>query len=108
MGKFEISKRSNGDYQFVLKAENQEVILSSEGYAFKSSCENGISSVKNYATDDSHYERKNSSDGRFYFVLKSGNGEIIGVSQMYEATANVETGIQSVKANAPGAATIEV
>ncbi len=108
MGKFEISKRSNGDYQFVLKADNGQIILSSQGYAFKSSCENGINSVKNNAPDDSHYERKKSSDDKFYFILKAGNGQAIGASQMYEAAAGVEKGIQSVKDNAPGAEIVEI
>ncbi|MCH5687292.1 YegP family protein [Niabella sp. W65] len=46
MGKFVISKRTNGEFQFNLKAGNGQVILTSEGYANKSGCENGIESVK--------------------------------------------------------------
>ena len=46
MGKFVISTRSNGEYQFNLKADNGQVILSSEGYTTKAGCENGIESVK--------------------------------------------------------------
>jgi uncharacterized protein YegP (UPF0339 family) len=36
MGKFVISKRTNGDYQFNLKASNGQVILTSQGYNSKS------------------------------------------------------------------------
>ena len=32
MGKFVITKRVNGEYQFNLKAGNDEIILTSEGY----------------------------------------------------------------------------
>ncbi|WP_246029478.1 YegP family protein [Pedobacter nototheniae] len=32
MGKFIITKRTNGEYQFNLKASNGQVILTSEGY----------------------------------------------------------------------------
>lgn len=46
MGKFEISKRKNGEFQFNLKASNGQVILASEGYSTKANCENGIESVK--------------------------------------------------------------
>jgi uncharacterized protein YegP (UPF0339 family) len=42
MGKFIISKRTNGEFQFNLKAGNGQVILTSQGYSTKSSCENGI------------------------------------------------------------------
>jgi uncharacterized protein YegP (UPF0339 family) len=37
MGKFVISKRKNGEYQFNLLAGNGQVILTSEGYASKPS-----------------------------------------------------------------------
>ena len=51
MGKFVISTRKNGEFQFNLKAGNGQIILSSEGYKTKASCENGIASVKNNAVD---------------------------------------------------------
>jgi uncharacterized protein len=52
MGSFVISKRKNGEFQFVLKAGNGQVILASEGYTTKAACENGIESVrKNSQTD---------------------------------------------------------
>jgi len=46
MGSFVISKRKNGEFQFVLKAGNGQVILGSEGYSTKAACEkwNRISS----------------------------------------------------------------
>ena len=50
-GKFVISKRSNGDFQFNLKAGNGQVILASQGYADKAGCKNGIESVKKNAPD---------------------------------------------------------
>lgn len=103
MGKFVITTRSNGDFQFNLKAGNGEVILTSQGYSSKSSCNNGIESVKKNAPDDNRYERKTASNDKEYFVLKAGNGEIIGNSQMYESASGRDNGIESVKKNAPGA-----
>ncbi|MBT2619669.1 MULTISPECIES: YegP family protein [Chryseobacterium] len=101
MGKFIISKRTNGDYQFNLKASNGQVILTSQGYSSKSGCENGIESVRVNSKDDSKFERKASSNGKSYFNLKAGNGQIVGTSQMYESESGMEKGIESVKANAP-------
>ena len=103
MGKFVISKRKNGEYQFNLKASNGQVILGSEGYTTKSACENGIDSVKKNAPDDDRYDRKESSNGKPYFNLKAGNGQIIGSSEIYESVAARENGIESVKKNAPDA-----
>lgn len=103
MGKFVISKRKNGEYQFNLKAANGQIILGSEGYTTKSACENGIESVKKNAPIDERYDRKESSNGKPYFNLKATNGQIIGSSEMYESIASRENGIESVKKNAPEA-----
>lgn len=103
MGKFVITKRSNGEFQFNLKAGNGQTILASEGYTTKASCENGIESVRKNASDDNRYERKTSSNNKYYFTLKAGNGQVIGSSEMYESTASRDNGIESVKSNAASA-----
>lgn len=103
MGKFIISKRTNGDFQFNLKAGNGQVILSSQGYNSKPACESGIESVRKNSQDDSKFEKKTASDDRYYFNLKAGNGQIIGSSQMYESEYGMENGIESVKNNAADA-----
>lgn len=50
-GKFVISKDKKGEFRFVLKAGNGEVIAMSEGYAAKASALNGIESVRKNAAD---------------------------------------------------------
>lgn len=103
MGKFVITKRSNGEFQFNLKAVNGQNILISEGYSSKANCENGIESVKKNSQDDAKFDRKTSSNGKYYFNLKATNGQIIGTSEMYEAEAGRDNGIESVKTNAADA-----
>ncbi len=44
--KFEIYMDKAGEYRFRLKARNGEIIATGEGYQAKSSCLNGIESVK--------------------------------------------------------------
>ena len=44
--KFEIYTDKAGEFRFRLKARNGEIILASEGYKTKASCENGIESVR--------------------------------------------------------------
>ena len=107
MGKFVITKRTNGEFQFNLKAGNGQTILTSEGYTTKAACTNGIESVKTNSQDDGRYDRKESSNGKPYFNLKASNGQIIGSSEMYESVAARENGIESVKKNAPEAETKE-
>lgn len=103
MGKFEIKKTKSGQYKFDLKATNGQVILSSESYKSKSSCKNGINSVKRNAEEDKRFDRKTAKNGSPYFNLKATNGQIIGTSEMYSNTAGMENGIASVKKNAPDA-----
>lgn len=105
MGKFVISTRTNGEFQFNLKASNGQTILSSEGYTTKTNCENGIESVKTNSQDDSKFDRKTSSNDKPYFNLKASNGQIIGTSEMYESETARDNGIESVKSNAADATT---
>ncbi len=106
MGKFVISSRANGEVQFNLKADNGQVILTSEGYKSRAACENGIESVKQNSARDQAFDRKTSANGKHYFNLKATNGQVIGTSEMYESSTAMENGIASVKKNAP-AATVE-
>ncbi len=108
MGKFVISTRKNGEFQFNLKAGNGEIILTSEGYTAKASCLNGIESVRKNATDDSKFEKKEAKDGRLFFNLKAANGQVIGASQMYKSESGRDNGIDSVKRNAPDATVEEI
>ncbi len=106
--KFEIKDTSNDQFIFNLKAGNGEIILTSETYKSKQGCENGIDSVKTNSPDDDNYNRKKSSNDKYYFTLKAGNGEVIGKSEMYESAAGRDNGIESVKTNAPDAETVDL
>ncbi len=103
-GKFVLSKGTTDKYHFVLKAGNGETILSSQHYATKGAAAEGIASVKVNAPLDGHYERKTASNGSPMFNLKAANGLVIGTSETYSSTAARESGIASVKTNAPSAA----
>ncbi|WP_300618514.1 YegP family protein [Dokdonella sp.] len=98
-GWFELSKSSDGQHRFVLKAGNGEIILTSELYAAKASAENGITSVQTNSPNEERYERKTASNGKAFFNLKAANHQVIGTSQMYASEASRETGIKSVQAN---------
>ena len=103
MGKFIISKRKNGEFQFNLKSSNGQIILTSEGYTTNAACNNGINSVKTNAPDEDRFDKLTAKNGKFYFNLKAGNGQVIGSSEMYESESGRNNGIRSVQANAPKA-----
>ena len=103
MGKFVISTDKSGKYRFNLKANNGQVILTSQGYASRSGCDNGVDSVRTNSQNDAMFERLTAKDGSPYFNLKASNGQVIGNSEMYSSTSAMENGIASVKNNAPDA-----
>ncbi len=120
-GKFVISKAKNG-VKFNLKAGNGEIIATSEVYTSDASCKNGIESVKKNApvaaiedqTVDGFATEKNpkfevykDKAGEFRFRLKASNGQIIATGESYPAKASCLKGIESIKKNAPDAATVE-
>ena len=107
MAKFEISKDKREEFRFNLKAGNGQTILASEGYKAKTSCLNGIESVKKNSQEDKRFDRLESKNGKHYFNLKATNGQIIGSSEMYNSVSAMENGIASVRKNAPIADTVE-
>lgn len=56
-GWYEITQANDGQYRFVLKAGNGEIILNSELYKAKASAVNGIESVQKNSSDDARYDR---------------------------------------------------
>lgn len=106
--KFEIKKAKNGQFMFNLKASNGETILTSEMYKVKSSAKKGIKSVKANARVPEHYKTLTAKNGEPYFVLRAGNNQVIGKSEMYSSTSSLENGIKSVKNNAPGATVVDL
>jgi uncharacterized protein YegP (UPF0339 family) len=103
--KFELKKSKRGRYMWNLLASNGEAILTSQQYKSKSGAKKGISSVRGSASDGSRFERRKAKNGKGYFVLKAGNGKVVGQSEMYNSNRALENGIKSVQKNAPKAAT---
>ena len=123
-GGFEIFIDTAGKFRFHLKATNGQIIAVSQGYGAKESAIKGIDSIKKNAplaktadlttaepepmhaagiVQDPVFEIQFNAPDRFRFHLKAANGEIIAVSQSYLSKQSAETGIASVKKNAPNA-----
>lgn len=98
--KFELKKAAGDQFMFNLKAGNGQIILTSETYKAKASALNGIESVKKNSVIEDRFERKETSTGQPFFVLKAGNGEIVGKSETYSSSSAMENGISSVMENA--------
>lgn len=100
-GWYELNKHKNGQFGFILKAGNGEVILTSEQYIAKTSAADGIASVQVNSPIDARYEKKTATNSSPYFNLKASNGQVIGSSEMYSTTTARDKGIEFVKTNGP-------
>jgi uncharacterized protein len=96
-----VIRRSHEQFHFHLAAGNGEIILTSERYTTKAAAENGVAAVQESATIDRRYDRRVSTNDKPYFVLKAGNHEIVGTSQMYASREARDAGIHAVRLNAP-------
>ena len=106
--KFEIQVAKDGEFYFHLKSEGGDILLSSEMYKAKASAQKGIASVKANLAVEGHFERKTSVKAQPYYVLKAGNGEVIGQSKMFQSAAEMEAGIAAVRQSAPAADTVDL
>ena len=93
--------KSAEKFRFTLHAANHEIILSSQSYESLAAAEAGIASVQKNGPLAGNFEKKSSSANQPYFVLKAGNGQIIGTSEMYSSEAGRDNGIASVQSNSP-------
>ncbi len=114
MGKF-VVKTVNTGFMFNLKADNGEVIATSEVYTTERACNAGIASVQKNApiaaiedqTVEGFEKQKHpkfevytDKKGEFRYRLKATNGQIIAVGEAYKAKKSCLGGIESVRKNA--------
>ncbi len=90
---FELFEGHDGQYYFNLTATNHEIVLSSEGYTSRTGALSGILSVLDNGGDEANYELREAVNGQFYFVLQAGNGQTIGMSELYSTAGNAKQGI---------------
>lgn len=121
MGKFTIRTTEKG-CRFTLKADNGEIIATSQVYASLDGCTNGIESVKSNAPEAvvedqtiEGYEKQGcpkfevyvDKAGEFRFRLLAKNGQNIAASEGYAAKGSCMGGIESVRKNAIDAEVVQ-
>lgn len=101
---FLLEKTTDGQFQFVLRASNGEPILTSERYTARHNAVSGVEAVRTSALHPERFERLDSRRGEPYFVLRGGNHEPLGTSEMYSSKTKRDEGIDAVRRHAPAAA----
>ena len=93
---FQVFTGIDDKFYFHLRADNGEIVLQSQSYTRRSSAVSGTDSVRSNGIDPTRYEIRDSANGEAYFVLKAGNGQVIGVSEMYVSHDNAQRGLDTV------------
>lgn len=108
MTKFETFLGKNDEHYFRLINGEGEVLLSSEGYTQKENLLNGIDSVKKNISTPANFEMKTATNGKHFFNLKAGNGQVISTSAMWDSPELRDTWMNKMKTDVPQAAVMEV
>ena len=121
MGKFVIKEAKNG-VKFDLKANNGEVIATSQVYASYATAKNGIESVRKNAplaevedqtqpgftkVKNPKFEVYKDKKGEIRFRLKATNGQIIATSEGYKEKKSALNGLESIKKNCGAAEVVK-
>jgi uncharacterized protein len=115
---YELRLASDGSSYFVLKAANGQIVGISEMYVSEANAKRGLTTVvtivqytaaqPSVALTGERFESFKGIDGKYYFHLRAGNGEIVLQSQAYTTASSATSGIASVKTNGTNAARYEV
>jgi uncharacterized protein len=108
MTKFETFRGENNELYFRLINEKGEILLSSEGYTQNENLLNGIESVKKNIGEPDNYELKTAANGKYFFNLKAGNGQVIGTSTMWDKTELRDQWMKKLKTEVPQAEIIDL
>jgi hypothetical protein len=113
---YQLLEAKNGQWYFNLLAGNWEVIASSELYASRANAERARDTVVSLITRAKKAAAPRTArffvfrglDGKYYFNLRAGNGQIVLQSQAYTRRASAVAGTQSVRENGLQAGRYEV
>ena len=107
---FIIFQDAGGAYRFHLRAPNNEIIAVSEGYQSRTSCVNGVNTVKRYcsaeiedqtadgpALSNPKFQIYRDAANKYRFRLRALNNEIVLTGEAYESKQGCQNGIQAIK-----------
>lgn len=101
--------KSNGSaYSFLLVGEQAAMLLRSELYRTKDSALKGIRAIKKNASLDRRYLLKESTNGMYFFNLKSANGLTVATSALFSTENDRAQAINTVKTGSATAEVVEV
>lgn len=79
-----------------MKSANGQVILTSQKYTILTACENGIDAIRRNCNVLRRFEVKSIDENQYYFKLKAANGQVIGISVMYNNALSQDNWVPAV------------
>ncbi|MEC3964548.1 YegP family protein [Flagellimonas halotolerans] len=107
--KFKIFRStSDGYYYFRLVSYSDKTLIVSEGYTTKQACLNGVESIKKNSQIPGKFEVAQARNGKYFFRLIAGNGQIIGTSEFFSSKSALEKTLDLVRINANTAEVLDL
>lgn len=88
-------------FSFSFVGDGEKMVLKSENYKAKDSASKGIKAVKKNCGNDKRYVLKESVNGKYFFNIKSANGQVVATSAMYSSEQERTDAINFVKSQVP-------
>jgi hypothetical protein len=93
---FDTFDGADGLHYFDLRAGNNQVLLSSEGYSSKAAALSGIASVQASGRSTTNYQTYQASSTHYGVDLTGGNGQVIAEGQVYASKASATRAINRI------------
>ena len=107
LGMYQIEIAKDGSPNFKLLDPNNNMLLRSEMFASTSALKNCIESVRRNSQEPNMFHSK-ARNSKYFFVLKAKNGQVIGMSHLYDTQEQVDEVIAQTAAIAKTARVVEV
>jgi uncharacterized protein len=92
-----LSRNVTGQYSFVFRATDGQVLLTSTFFTEKETALRRIDLMRNLVPLDHLYLIRNAGVGEFYFELKNDIGEMLGYSPVFSSRESMQNGIDALK-----------
>lgn len=93
----EITEIKDDSFQFCLKTENNQILLTSVAVNSVENVKKLINELNGSGEKRLRFERRTNHKGKFLFNIKNKNGQLIATSECYSSEAGMENGIKNLK-----------
>lgn len=101
--KFILEKTGSTEYRFMFVGPNNQILMSSDLYSDRLSCERAIRLVKDNAASPKSYNLKSTPDSLFFYIFRTSEKEVVATSEFFIEESERLGNIDMVKKHAPSA-----